>query len=178
MLFRSKALYVGLSNHKADEAKRAMALLKEAGTPCILNQVRYSILDRWVEKDGLLDAMANRCGTICFSPLAQGLLSSTYLDGSIPTESRAREDHFLKQKMITPYRVQLLNELNTIARSRGQSLSQMAISWLLKDERITSVLIGARTTAQLGENIDALSNTAPFTAEEREAIDRVSERWG
>jgi len=175
---QGKALYVGISNYKATDAKRAIELLTEAGTPCILNQVRYSILDRWVEKDGLLDAMANRCGTICFSPLAQGLLSSTYLDGSIPTESRAREDHFLKQKMITPYRVQLLNELNTIARSRGQSLSQMAISWLLKDERITSVLIGARTTAQLGENIDAISHTAPFTAEEREAIDRASERWG
>jgi L-glyceraldehyde 3-phosphate reductase len=174
---QGKALYVGISNYKATDAKRAIELLTEAGTPCILNQVRYSLLDRSIEADGLLDAMNNRVGTVCFSPLAQGLLSSTYLGGSIPQESRATEDRFLKRKTITEEYVQLLNELDAVAQERGQSLSQMAISWLLRDERITSVLIGARSVSQLNENIDALKTNAPFTEEERAAIDGIVGRW-
>ncbi len=174
---QGKALYVGISNYKAREAKRIIELLKAAKTPCVLNQVRYSLLDRSIEADGLLDAMGNRAGTICFSPLAQGLLSSKYLGGTIPAESRAKEDRFLKQKMITAEHVQLLNELDAIAQKRGQSLSQMAIGWLLRDERITSVLIGARSVAQLNENIDALETNAPFTEVEIEAIDAVVRRW-
>ena len=174
---QGKALYVGISNYKATDAKRAIELLTEAGTPCILNQVRYSLLDRSIEADGLLDAMNNRVGTVCFSPLAQGLLSSTYLGGSIPQESRATEDRFLKRKTITEEHVQLLNELDAVARKRGQSLSQMAICWLLRDERITSVLIGARSVSQLNENIDALKTNAPFTEEELKAIDGIVQRW-
>ena len=174
---QGKALYVGISNYKATDAKRAIELLTEAGTPCILNQVRYSLLDRSIEADGLLDAMASRAGTICFSPLAQGLLSSKYLRGAIPKESRATEDWFLKRKMITEEHVQLLNELDAVARKRGQSLSQMAICWLLRDERITSVLIGARSVSQLNENIDALKTNAPFTEEELKAIDGIVQRW-
>lgn len=174
---QGKALYVGISNYKAKEAKRAIELLKEAGTPCILNQVRYSILDRSIEKDGLLDAMGNQAGTICFSPLAQGLLSSKYLDGSIADDSRAAEGRFLKKSAITSERVGLLNELNAVAQRRDQSLSQMAISWLLRDERVSSVLIGARTTAQLNENIDALRSRSSFTNDELKAIDDIVGRW-
>ncbi len=174
---QGKALYVGISNYKAKEAKRAIELLKEAGTPCILNQVRYSILDRSIEKDGLLDAMGNQAGTICFSPLAQGLLSSKYLDGSIADDSRAAEGQFLKKSAITNERVGLLNELNAVAQRRAQSLAQMAISWLLRDERVSSVLIGARTTAQLNENIDALRSRSSFTNDELKAIDDIVGRW-
>ncbi len=174
---QGKALYVGISNYKAKDAKRAIELLAASKTPCLLNQVRYSLLDRSIEADGLLDGMANRAGTICFSPLAQGLLSSKYLGGAIPKESRATEDRFLKRKTITEEHVQLLNELDAIAQKRGQSLSQMAICWLLRDERITSVLIGARSVAQLNENIDALKTNAPFTEEELNAIDGIVQRW-
>ena len=110
-------------------------------------------------------------------PLAQGLLSSKYLGGAIPKESRATEDRFLKRKTITEEHVQLLNELDAVARKRGQSLSQMAICWLLRDERITSVLIGARSVSQLNENIDALKSNAPFTAEELKQIDGIVQRW-
>jgi len=174
---QGKALYVGISNYKAKDAKRAIELLAASKTPCILNQVRYSILDRAIEADGLLDAMGNRSGTICFSPLAQGLLSSKYLDGAIPRESRATEDRFLKKEMITEEHVKMLNELNVIARARNQTLSQMAITWLLRDERITSVLIGSRSVDQLHENIDALQFSTPFTDDELKAIDGVVERW-
>jgi len=174
---QGKALYVGISNYKAKDALKAIALLKELGCPCVLNQVRYSLLDRWVEADGLLDAMNNNAGTICFSPLAQGLLTSRYLDGSIPQDSRANEKRFLKPEMITPKRVALLNQLNVIAKNRGQSLSEMAISWLLKDERVTSVLIGARNKNQLVENLKAVEHPTSFGEEELAAILAVLREW-
>lgn len=174
---QGKALYVGISNYHGKDAKKAIALLKELGCPCVLNQVRYSLLDRWVEEDHLLDAMDNQAGTICFSPLAQGLLSSRYLNGTIPSDSRARKSHFLKAESITEERVGLLNGLNAIAEHRDQGLSEMAISWLLMDKRITSVLIGASSAAQLTENLQAVQKSADFTPEELSAIDALCKRW-
>ena len=174
---QGKALYVGISNYHRADAVKAIALLKDLGCPCVLNQVRYSLLDRWVEDDHLLDGMQNQAGTICFSPLAQGLLSSRYLNGTIPSDSRASKSNFLKPETITQERVALLNGLNTIAENRGQSLSEMAISWLLVDKRVTSVLIGASSAAQLQENLKAVQNTSGFTDEELSAIDALCKKW-
>lgn len=178
LVHQGKALYVGISNYRAEEAVKAIKLLKEMGTPCVLNQVRYSMLDRWVEKNDLLDAMGNQAGTICFSPpLAQGLLTSRYLDGNIPEGSRASENRFLKADSITKERVALLGELNEVAKRRGQSLSELAISWLLKDDRITSVLIGASSKAQLLQNLRALDKPSTFSSEELSELDAVLQRW-
>lgn len=171
---QGKALYVGISNYHAADALRAKKILDELGCPCILNQVRYSILDRWTEDDHLLDAMDNQIGMICFSPLAQGLLTGRYLDGTIPTGSRASQNRFLKTDKITPEMVAMLNQLNAIARKRGQTLSEMAISWLLKDRRVTSVLIGASSVAQLEENLLAVGNSPVFSKEELEEIDSLT----
>lgn len=174
---QGKALYVGISNYRAEEAVKAIKLLKEMGTPCVLNQVRYSMLDRWVEENDLLNAMGNQAGTICFSPLAQGLLTSRYLGGNIPEGSRASENRFLKADSITKERVTLLNELNKIATRRSQSLSELAISWLLKDDRITSVLIGASSKAQLLQNLKALDKPSTFSPEELSELDALLEKW-
>ncbi|MGH0051878.1 MAG: aldo/keto reductase [Sphaerochaetaceae bacterium] len=174
---QGKALYVGISNYRAEEAVKAIKILTEMGTPCVLNQVRYSLLDRWVEANGLLDAMDNRSGTICFSPLAQGLLTSRYLDGNVPEGSRASKNRFLKADSITSERVVLINELNEVAKRRGQKLSEMAISWLLKDKRITSVLIGASSKDQLLENLKAVAHSAEFSQEELIALDGITGRW-
>ncbi|HAP57891.1 MAG TPA: L-glyceraldehyde 3-phosphate reductase [Sphaerochaeta sp.] len=174
---QGKALYVGISNYHRAEAVKAIALLKELGCPCVLNQVRYSLLDRWVEDDHLLDGMKGEAGAICFSPLAQGLLSDRYLEGTIPPDSRASKSHFLKPETITKERVQLLNGLNAIARKRGQSLSEMAISWLLVDKRVTSVLIGASSAEQVKVNLKAVEREPAFTKEELSAIDELCKRW-
>jgi L-glyceraldehyde 3-phosphate reductase len=174
---QGKALYVGISNYHRAEAVKAIALLKELGCPCVLNQVRYSLLDRWVEDDHLLDGMKGETGTICFSPLAQGLLSDRYLDGNIPSDSRASKSHFLKPETITKERVELLNGLNAIARKRGQSLSEMAISWLLVDKRVTSVLIGASSAEQVKVNLKAVGKSPDFSQEELSSIDELCMRW-
>lgn len=174
LVSQGKALYVGISNYHAKDALKAKALLDEMGCPCILNQVRYSILDRWIEDDKLLDALDDKVGMICFSPLAQGLLTSRYLDGKVPSGSRASENMSLKAKNITPELVTKLNKLAQIAKSRGQTLSEMAISWLLKDKRVTSVLIGASSVAQLSENLKALKEDSPFSKEELTSIDELS----
>ncbi|MBI9094800.1 MAG: aldo/keto reductase [Sphaerochaeta sp.] len=174
LVAQGKALYVGISNYHAKEALQAKALLDSMGCPCILNQVRYSILDRWTEEDNLLDAMDGKVGMICFSPLAQGLLTSRYLDGRVPSGSRASENVFLKAKSITPEVVEKLNKLDQIAKRRNQSLSEMAISWLLKDERVTSVLIGASSVAQLDENLKALKGDTGFSKEDLKAIDELT----
>jgi L-glyceraldehyde 3-phosphate reductase len=160
MVKQGKALYVGISNYRAPEAARAMELLRSMGTPCLIHQPRYSMLDRWVE-DGLLDLLEQEgVGCIPFSPLAQGLLTNKYL-GGVPAQSRAAKDQSsLSKAQITPERVRQLQALNNIASARGQSLAQMAIAWLLHDPRITSVLVGVRTMEQLKDNLDALSNTA------------------
>jgi L-glyceraldehyde 3-phosphate reductase len=174
---QGKALYVGISNYHRAEAVKAIALLKELGCPCVLNQVRYSLLDRWVEDDHLLDGMKGEAGAICFSPLAQGLLSDRYLEGTIPPDSRASKSHFLKPETITKERVQLLNGLNAIARKRGQSLSEMAISWLLVDKRVTSVLIGASSAEQVKVNLKAVGKSPDFSQEELSSIDELCMRW-
>lgn len=174
LVAQGKALYVGISNYHAKDALKAKALLDEMGCPCILNQVRYSMLDRWTESDNLLEAMDNKIGMICFSPLAQGLLTSRYLDGKIPSGSRASGNVFLKTKIITPEVVEKLNKLDQIAQKREQTLSEMAISWLLRDMRVTSVLIGASSVAQLQENLKAIDQNKPFSKVELAAIDGLT----
>ena len=167
-----KALYAGISNYKAEEAKKAIEILKQLGTPCLIHQPKYSMFERWVE-DGLLNVLEkNGVGCIPFSPLAQGMLTDRYLKG-IPRDSRAAKTHgFLKTSEITDERLQQIRELNEIAKQRKQSLAQMALAWLLKDKRITTVLIGASSTEQLDNNIDALKNLN-FNNSELAAIEKV-----
>ena len=169
-----KALYVGLSNYDGPTLEKATAILDELHVPFIINQNRYSIFDRTIENNGL-KAMAARLhkGIITFSPLAQGLLTNRYLQG-IPADSRVRTDgRFLKEKDITPEKIAQINALNDIAQARGQTLAEMALAWLLSHDEITTVLIGASKTSQILDNIKAVQNTS-FTAEELEAIDRIS----
>lgn len=155
---QGKALYVGISNYSADETRRATEVLESLGTPCLIHQPKYSMFERWVE-DGLLDVLQEKgIGCIPFSPLAQGLLTDKYLKG-VPDGSRASKAHgFLKKHQITDDKLQKINKLNQIAERREQSLAQMALSWLLKDNRITSVLIGASSVAQLEDNLQLLDN--------------------
>ena len=152
-----KALYVGVSNYGEERTREAAAILKELGTPFLVHQPRYNMLDRWVE-DGLLNALEDtHLGSVVFSPLQQGLLTDKYLNG-IPKDSRAANSIYLSKDRITPELINKVQQLNAIAKQRGQSLAQMAISWLLKDERVTSVLVGVSKVEQLQNNIDALSN--------------------
>ncbi len=169
---QGKALYVGISNYKAEEAEKAIAILKQLGTPCLIHQPKYSMFERWVE-GGLLDVLGREgVGCIPFSPLAQGLLTDKYLKG-IPNDSRASKAHgFLKSSQVTPEVVARLEQLNAIAIDRGQSLAQMALAWLLKDERVTSVLIGASRVSQLLDSLDCLKNKN-FTEEELNTIEKV-----
>lgn len=154
-----KALYAGISNYQAPEARRAFEILKQLGTPCLIHQPKYSMFERWVEK-GLLDVLEEfGVGCIPFSPLAQGLLTDRYIKG-IPGGSRASKTHgFLKAKDITDEKRAIINKLNQIAKSRNQTLAQMALSWLLKDKRITTVLIGVSSVEQLENNLACLNNT-------------------
>jgi L-glyceraldehyde 3-phosphate reductase len=160
-----KALYAGISNYRAPEAKRAIEILKQLGTPCLIHQPRYSLFERWVE-DGLLDVLEEYgVGCIPFSPLAQGLLTDKYLKG-IPEGSRAAKPHgFLKATDITEERLQQIRRLNEIAKQRDQSLAEMALAWLMKDKRITTVLIGASSVQQLDDNLDCLNNLSFSLAE-------------
>jgi L-glyceraldehyde 3-phosphate reductase len=159
-----KALYVGISQYQPDETRAASALLRGMGVPLLIHQPSYSMLNRWIE-DGLLDALGEiGAGCICFSPLAQGLLSDKYLAG-VPADSRAAKDHSLPQARITPDLVAKLGKLDAIARRRGQSLAQMALVWVLRQPHVTSALIGARTVAQLDASLDALKAPA-LTGEE------------
>lgn len=169
-----KALYVGLSNYDGPTLEKATAILDELHVPFIINQNRYSIFDRTIENNGL-KAMAAQLhkGIITFSPLAQGLLTNRYLQG-IPADSRVHTDgRFLKEKDITPEKIAQINALNDIAQARGQTLAEMALAWLLSHDEIATVLIGASKTSQILDNIKAVQNTS-FTAEELEAIDRIS----
>ena len=172
MVQQGKALYVGISNYKAHEAEKAIKILKENGTPCLIHQPKYSMFERWVE-GGLLDVLEeNSVGCIPFSPLAQGLLTDKYLHG-IPADSRvATSGIFLKESQITPEKIEVISKLNEVARSRGQKLSQMALSWILKDQRITSVLIGASKPEQITDALPALDFTR-FSAEELNLIDQL-----
>lgn len=169
---QGKALYVGVSQYSADDTDRAAEILKKQGTPFLIHQPRYNMLDRWVE-NGLLDTLGREgIGSIVFSPLEQGILTSKYLDG-IPADSRAAiEGGYLDKNQITPALVEKLKKLNALAESRGQSLAQMAITWLLKDHRISSVLVGVSRVSQLEDNLAALKNLA-FTPEEIEKIESI-----
>lgn len=170
-----KALYAGISNYSPEETTRAVAILNELGVPLLIHQPKYSLLVRWVE-DGLLDLLQkNGIGCIAFSPLAQGLLTDKYLDG-IPPGSRAASEHgFLKVSDITEEKLKLVRELNQVAASRKQTLAQMALAWLLKDKKVTSVLVGASSVGQLENNIDALRSTS-FTGEELVSIEKILRR--
>lgn len=171
---QGKALYVGVSRYPHDAALKAYEYLKESKTPCLLFQDRYNIIDRMPEKEGLLDmAAAQGAGFISFSPLQQGLLTNRYLNG-VPEGSRmAKSDTSLPSKVLTPQLLDALRGLNALAQNRGQSLAQMSLSWLLTDPRVTSVLIGASSLAQLKDNLKSLDNTS-FTAEELQEIQRIS----
>jgi len=167
-----KALYAGISNYPPDMTRKASAILKSLDTPCLIHQPKYSMFVRERAENGLLDALEEEgIGCIPFSPLAQGLLTSRYLDG-IPEGSRASRDHFLKKRNITPEIVDKISRLNKIAASREQSLAQMAIAWLLKDKRVTSVLIGASSVEQLHDNMGALQNL-DFSNKELKDIDKI-----
>ena len=169
---RGKALYAGISNYSAEQSAAAVSMLRSLGVPCLIHQASYSMLNRWTE-DGLLDVLEKEgVGCICFSPLAQGLLTGRYLDGSIPQGSRASKNVFLKASSITPELLGKLNALNGIAREGGRTLSSLAILWILRDRRNTSVLIGASSSAQLRENLGALSQP-PLSAEELGKIEKI-----
>ena len=169
-----KALYAGLSNYNGETLEKACAILDELHVPFVINQNRYSIFDRTIEQNGLKDtAVRLNKGIIAFSPLAQGLLTDRYLNG-IPADSRVRTDgRFLKESVITREKLAQIRALNDIAAARGQTLAEMALAWILRDGKVTSVLIGASKPQQILDNIAALNNTR-FTDEELAAIDRAS----
>ncbi|WP_031520478.1 L-glyceraldehyde 3-phosphate reductase [Siccibacter colletis] len=169
---QGKALYVGISNYPATQAAEAIDILNQLGTPCLIHQPKYSMFERWVE-DGLLDVLQEKgVGSIAFSPLAGGQLTDRYLNG-IPADSRAASDsRFLNPDQITEAKLEKVRQLNAIAERRGQKLSQMALAWVLRDEKVTSVLIGASKTAQIDDAVAMLSNRA-FSAAERQEIDAI-----
>jgi L-glyceraldehyde 3-phosphate reductase len=169
---QGKALYVGLSNYRPAEAWEAIRLLRKLGTPCLIHQPKYSLFERWVE-DELLNLLSEEgVGCIPFSPLAQGLLTDKYL-GGIPADSRvAKGVGFLKESNLTSERLGQIQQLNDLAQQRGQSLAQMALAWVLKDARVTSVLIGASRPAQLLDSLKSLDNIE-FDTEALAAIERI-----
>ncbi|PHV70064.1 L-glyceraldehyde 3-phosphate reductase [Sporanaerobium hydrogeniformans] len=169
---QGKALYVGISNYKKEEAKEAIAILKDLGTPCLIHQPKYSMFERWVE-DGLLDTLGDEgVGCIAFSPLAGGKLTGRYLEG-IPKDSRAAsQSPFLSSKDITPELISKLQKLNAIATRRGQTLAQMALAWVLRKQQMTSVLIGASKVSQIEDCVGVLENMK-FTTEELQAIEVI-----
>ena len=167
---QGKALYVGISSYSGERTEEAAAILRELGTPLLIHQPSYSMLNRWVEED-LLDVLEEEgVGCIAFSPLAQGMLTTKYLDG-VPEHSRAAEGGSLTTDMLTEERLDHVRALNELAQARGQELSQMAIAWVLRDRRVTSALIGASSVEQLEQNIASLGNL-DFSPDELEAIDR------
>ena len=167
-----KALYVGISNYRAPEAKEAIRILKELGTPLLIHQPRYSMFDRWIE-DGLQDVLEEGgVGSIVFSPLEQGLLTNRYLSG-IPQDSRAAgASVFLNEGNITQEKLDKVRKLNEIAESRGQTLAQLALAWTLRGERVTSVLIGASKTSQLDDNVSMLQRL-DFSEDELARIEAI-----
>lgn len=169
---QGKALYAGISNYSASQSEAAIAILKALKTPFVIHQAKYSMFERWVEGE-LLDLLdQNGAGCIAFSPLAQGLLTDKYLNG-IPANSRAGRLHTsLRPDQLLPDRIEKARRLNGIALNRGQSLAQMAIAWLLKDYRVTSVLIGSSTPEQLLNSLDALRNKQ-FSPDELKAIEGI-----
>ena len=174
MVRQGKALYVGISSYQPEEAAKAFQILKELGTPCLIHQPKYSMFDRWVE-EGLLDLLGeSKIGCIPFSPLAQGLLSNKYLQG-IPEGSRAaghRGNGAIDESQVSVENINKVRQLNTLAEERGQNLAQMALAWILKDPRISSVLIGVSKPEQLLDSIRCLENYA-FTPDELKKINDI-----
>jgi L-glyceraldehyde 3-phosphate reductase len=174
MVRQGKALYVGISSYQPAEAARAIQILKDLGTPCLIHQPKYSMFDRWVE-DGLLDVLEETgVGCIPFSPLAQGLLTNKYLKG-IPADSRAsshRGNGAIEEDQISEDNISKARQLNVLAEERGQNLAQMALAWILKDQRVTSVLIGASKPEQVLDSIRCIDNYA-FSGEELNRIEAI-----
>jgi len=164
MVRQGKALYVGISNYQPKEAEKAFKILRNLGTPCLIHQPNYNLFNRWIE-DGLLDVLeSSRVGAICFSPLAQGMLTDKYING-LPKDSRAVKDSpFLNTNQVLEM-LPKIKELDEVAKNRNQTLAQMAISWILKDDRITSVLIGASKTEQILDSVKAIETTSFFDDE-------------
>ena len=170
-----KALYAGLSNYNGETLEKACAILDELHVPFVINQNRYSIFDRTIEQNGLKEtAVRLNRGIIAFSPLAQGLLTNRYLNG-IPEDSRMAKGAFLKKEALTDETLQKIKALNEVAASRGQTLAEMSLAWLLKDDLVTSVIIGASSVAQLADNLKATENT-DFSAEELEKIKKIIQK--
>ena len=173
---QGKALYVGISSYSAERTREAAAILRRLGTPLLIHQPSYSMINRWIER-GLLDVLAEeRIGAIAFSPLAQGLLTDRYLDG-VPADSRAAREGSFSQSLLSDSNLANARGLREIARGRGQTLAQMAIAWTLRDPRVASAVIGASSVAQLDDNLMALENLA-FAPAELEAIDRFAVEGG
>jgi L-glyceraldehyde 3-phosphate reductase len=169
---QGKALYVGISSYSAEKTREAAAILRGLGTPCVIHQPSHSMLNRWIEPD-LIDALGELgIGCIVFSPLAQGMLTDKYLDG-IPEGSRASRESSLSPDLLTPEALAKIRALNEIAGRRGQSLAQMAVAWVLRDERVTSALVGASSVAQLEANVAALENL-DFSTDELAEIDKYA----
>jgi L-glyceraldehyde 3-phosphate reductase len=169
---QGKALYIGISNYNAEQTRKAISILKSLGTPLLIHQPSYSIMNRWIE-DGLQHVLqVEGIGTIAFSPLAQGLLTNKYLKG-IPNDSRAAGSSiFLNAKDITEEKLSMLHQLNNIAQERGQTLAQLALAWVLRSGRVTSALVGASKVSQLEDNVAALNNL-DFTEDELKQIDNI-----
>ena len=174
---QGKALYVGISSYGPQRTLRAVQILRDLGVPLLIHQPSYSMLNRWIEDDGLLDVLAEvGAGAITFSPLAQGMLTDRYVDG-IPEGSRATEGKSLDPSWVNAENAERLRGLAAIARRRGQSLAQMAVAWTLRDPRVTTTLVGASSAEQLRETVGALDNLA-FSAEEIAEIDTFAQEGG
>jgi len=169
---QGKALYVGISSYEPGLTRQAAAILAEEKVPLFIHQPSYSILNRWIERELLATLADLGTGCIAFSPLAQGMLTAKYLDG-VPGDARASRDGSLSQTLLSEANVAAIRALDGIARARGQTLAQMAIAWVLRDPRVTSALIGARSVAQLDDSLNALNNPA-FSADELAAIDAAA----
>ncbi len=169
---QGKALYVGLSNYPLEQARQAIAILNDLGTPCLIHQPKYSMFERWVEEGLLAMLQAEGVGSIAFSPLAGGQLTNRYLNGIPPDSRAASNSRFLQPEQLTAERLEKVRQLDAIAESRGQKLSQMALAWVLREDKVTSVLIGASKTAQLDDAVGMLSNRQ-FSDEECAAIDAI-----
>lgn len=169
---QGKALYVGISNYPADRAREAIDILNDLGTPCLIHQPKYSMFERWVEEELLTMLQEKGVGSIAFSPLAGGQLTDRYLNG-IPADSRAASgSRFLNADQLTAGKLETVRQLNALAEKRGQKLSQMALAWVLRDDNITSVLIGASKTSQIEDAVGMLANRH-FTDQECADIDNI-----
>ena len=169
---QGKALYVGLSNYDPVQLRAAAAILKRNGTPLLIVQPRYNMLDRGAEKSGLFDtARELGAGVICYSPLAQGILTDRYLTG-IPKDSRAAKNGFLKKESITDDKIEIVKKLRQIAEGRGQTLAEMALSWNLRNDKVTTVLIGASRKEQIEDNVKIVEHL-DFTEDELSEIENI-----